>query len=224
MSFTRLTHARNILICCLIDFSLFKSASHIHPIAQWHTFTLAYHLAAVFLNMMLSFSLAHSCCCFVCPSLFTIWSLQIQQVLQHHQLFKLQGHQPPRSTVSGQHGGFFLLLLRAEAPQSENLPEESKHQRLSTKIQTTFVMNIFFTSFTCLSWLNLHHSMMICLIYTYLWNITEYIITENNKWDNFTHLTESHYYMKKNFRLYLNACLMRMDFIFFIMCVTARDG
>lgn len=51
---------------------------------------------------------------------------------------------------------FLLLLLRAAPLHSRNLPVESKHLRLSDKTLSVLsdVINTFFTSFTCLSWLN----------------------------------------------------------------------
>lgn len=164
-------------------FSLSTSASHIYPIAQWHTFTLACHFF---------------CCIFKYDALSPFSSLLLLFCvpwprLHHHPVFADSTASPgspgsstvpvagssatPPSPVSGQHGGDFSCCCSGQMPLYQKISMKSlKRQRLSNGIQSTVVMNIFFTSFICLSWLNLHHSVMICLIYTFLFHSTDRIL------------------------------------------------
>lgn len=123
-----------ILIFCFIMrgcqlISAVTSAGHIYSAAVTHL-----HCESIISLLSLLIRL----CLWFCAPLkhpITAQSLQIHQIHQLHQPSSL------RRVIFRRHhyrhldpvGEFSWLLLRAEPPRSQNLPEESKCQRLSDK-------------------------------------------------------------------------------------------
>lgn len=119
-------------------FHLVTSTFLIYPI-QSHAFIIVFFFffaisLLFFMNMSVPLPSICSCCCYahpftslLPPSLHRVTSLII---LSASSPFRSQPSHKP-SPVSG--GGFILLLLKTDAPRSQNLPVESKRQRLSDK-------------------------------------------------------------------------------------------
>ena len=97
------------------------------------------HLAAVFLNAMLSVPLFPSCSCFaissICPAPLSLCKFLSFISFIFPSAFQSQKSHlsPPPPPVSGLSGGISELVLRADSPRSPNLPVESEEQRVSDK-------------------------------------------------------------------------------------------
>ena len=146
--FLFLKPAFHLLLSLLLTLSILISCSHqLGTFIPEHSITpspLACHLAAVFLNTVVSLPLVHSCCCFACRLHLPI-TTQSSQIHRLHWFISL--HQCLDSM-----GGIRLAAARGTCPSITKSPCRVS-DFLTRLIITYAVLNIYFTSFTGISWL-----------------------------------------------------------------------